>query len=104
VIPISSTSRTVESDSCARRRNQGSEQTAVVASERLLQPRVANPLTDEENTSMRLLIPICAVTAVMSIGVAAQDSTVKSTTAVKTDDASVISLTGCLSQDKATGS
>ena len=52
---------------------------------------------------MRLLIPICALTAVMSIGVAAQDSTVKSTTAIKTDDASVISLTGCLSQDKATG-
>jgi hypothetical protein len=33
----------------------------------------------------------------------AQDSTVKSKTTVKADDANVISLTGCLSQDKATG-
>ena len=52
---------------------------------------------------MRLLIPICALTAVMGVGVTAQDSTVKSKTTVKADDASVISLTGCLSQDKATG-
>ena len=51
---------------------------------------------------MRSLIPICALTAVMSIGVAAQDSTVKSETTVKADDATVISLTGCLSQDRAT--
>ena len=52
---------------------------------------------------MKSLIPICALAAVMSVGVAAQDSTVKSKTTVKADDANVISLTGCLSQDKATG-
>ena len=52
---------------------------------------------------MRLLIPICALTAAMSVGVAAQDTTAKSKTTVKADDATVISLAGCLNQDKATG-
>jgi len=39
----------------------------------------------------------------MSVGVAAQDTTAKSKTTVKADDATVISLAGCLNQDKATG-
>jgi hypothetical protein len=52
---------------------------------------------------MRLVI-LAAVTAVALSGVAnAQDSTVKSRTNIKADDARVMSMTGCLRQEVATG-
>ena len=48
---------------------------------------------------MKLLITIGAAVAVLSVTVAAQDSTVKSRTKIKGDDAQVVSMTGCLRQD-----
>ena len=52
---------------------------------------------------MRLAIPITfALATALSVTVAAQDSTVKSRTNIKADDAQVVSMTGCLRQDIAT--
>jgi hypothetical protein len=48
---------------------------------------------------MNRLIPICAIVAAMTATVGAQDTKVESRTKVKADDATVISLTGCLRQD-----
>jgi len=45
------------------------------------------------------MIPICALAAAMTVGVAAQDKTVKSQTKIKTDEASIVTMTGCLRQD-----
>ena len=52
---------------------------------------------------MPRLIPICAIVAAMTVAVGAQDTTVKSRTRVKADDATVVSLTGCLRQDALSG-
>ena len=41
---------------------------------------------------MRLLIPVCALSAALAVPLAAQDNTVKSKTKIKTDDASVVSF------------
>ena len=53
---------------------------------------------------MKRLSSIGAITLALSVGVAAQDSTVKSRSQVKADDATVVSMTGCLQQDVTTGS
>jgi len=52
---------------------------------------------------MKLLITISAAVAVLSVTVAAQDTTVKSRTKIKGDDAQVVSMTGCLRQNAAVG-
>ena len=52
---------------------------------------------------MRLLFPVTMMVGVLSIALSAQDSTVKSRTNIKADDATVTSMTGCLGQDVATG-
>ena len=48
---------------------------------------------------MKLLIPIGAAVAALSVTVGAQDTTIKSRTKIKGDDARVVSMTGCLRQD-----
>jgi len=48
---------------------------------------------------MKLLIPIAAAVAALSVTVGAQDTTVKSRTKIKGDDAQVVNMTGCLRQD-----
>jgi len=45
---------------------------------------------------MRMLISACALALVVGVTAHAQDSTVKSQTQVKTDDASTVVMTGCL--------
>ena len=50
---------------------------------------------------MRLLI-IGAAVATLTVTVGAQDSTVKSETKIKADDAKVVLMTGCVRQDAAT--
>ena len=52
---------------------------------------------------MRLLFPVALAVAALSVGLGAQDSTVKSRTNIKADDATVTSMTGCLRQELATG-
>lgn len=53
---------------------------------------------------MRRLIPVCAIVAGLTVAASAQDTTVKSRTTVKADDdATVVSLTGCLRQDSLNG-
>jgi hypothetical protein len=52
---------------------------------------------------MKRLFSICAIVAAMTVTVGAQDTKVKSRTKVKADDATVISLTGCLRQDPLSG-
>ena len=52
---------------------------------------------------MLRLISICAVVAAMTVAVGAQDTKVTSRTKVKADDATVISLTGCLRQEPVSG-
>lgn len=47
---------------------------------------------------MKQWIPLCVVTMALGVSVGAQDSTVKSKTKVKTDDAHAVTLTGCLQQ------
>jgi hypothetical protein len=47
---------------------------------------------------MRRIISACALAAAATVGLAAQDNTVKSRTKVDTDEASVVSMTGCLRQ------
>ena len=44
-------------------------------------------------------MPVCALAAAMTVGLGAQDKTVKSETKIKTDEASVVTMTGCLRQD-----
>jgi hypothetical protein len=50
---------------------------------------------------MRRILSACAVALSFSIAVSAQDSTVKSKTKIKTDEASIYSMTGCLHRDVA---
>ena len=50
---------------------------------------------------MRRILAACAIATALSVAASAQDSTVKSQTKVKTDEASVVSLTGCLQRDVA---
>ena len=53
---------------------------------------------------MRHAIPVTfALAAALSVTATAQDSTVKSRTSIKADDAQVISMTGCLRQDAING-
>ena len=52
---------------------------------------------------MTRLMPICAIVAAMTVTVGAQDTKVTSKTEVKADDATVVSLTGCLRQDPLSG-
>ena len=50
---------------------------------------------------MRFLLTACAVALSMTLAVSAQDSTTKSRTEIKADDATIFSMTGCLRQDVA---
>ena len=50
---------------------------------------------------MRRALGACAVALAMTAVASAQDSTIKSQTKVKTDEATVFSLTGCLQRDVA---
>ncbi len=50
---------------------------------------------------MRRITAACAVALSMGVGAAAQDSTIRSRTEIKTDDATVFSMTGCLRRDVA---
>lgn len=52
---------------------------------------------------MRLLIPAAIVAFALPAAAGAQDSTTKSRTDIKADDARVMSMTGCLRQEVATG-
>ena len=53
---------------------------------------------------MRLAIPVTfALATALSVTAGAQDSTVKSRTSIKADDAQVVSMTGCLRQDAING-
>jgi hypothetical protein len=52
---------------------------------------------------MRLLIPVGAAVAALTVTVGAQDNTVKSQTKIEADDAQVVSMVGCLRQDAGTG-
>jgi hypothetical protein len=47
---------------------------------------------------MRRIIALCALVAAATVGLAAQDNTVKSRIKVDTDEASVVSMSGCLRQ------
>ena len=48
---------------------------------------------------MRRMLTASAIAVAMAAGASAQDSTVQSKTKVKTDEASVVSMTGCLQRD-----
>ena len=50
---------------------------------------------------MRRILSAGALAMAMSIAASAQDSTVRSRTEIKTDDAKVFSMTGCLQRDAA---
>jgi hypothetical protein len=52
---------------------------------------------------MRLLMPIGAAVVALAVTASAQDTTVRSRTRVKADDAKVMTMTGCLHQDPASG-
>lgn len=52
---------------------------------------------------MRLVFPVAIAVAALSVGLGAQDSTVRSRTTIKADDATVTSMSGCLRQQVATG-
>jgi hypothetical protein len=52
---------------------------------------------------MRLTIHTAVVVAALGATVLAQDTTVKSRTTIEADEAQVVSMTGCLRQDVATG-
>jgi hypothetical protein len=52
---------------------------------------------------MRLAFPVAIAVAALTVALSAQDSTVKSRTNIKSDDARVTSMTGCLGQQLATG-
>ena len=51
---------------------------------------------------MRALVPACALAVAMAVTANAQDSTVKSKTKVKADDARTVVMTGCLSETAGT--
>ena len=53
---------------------------------------------------MKLLMPIGAAVVALAVTASAQDTTVRSRTKVKADDAKVMTMTGCLHQDPASGS
>ena len=48
---------------------------------------------------MKCVMPILAVTVALAVPAVAQDSTSKTRTKIKADDARVVSMTGCLRQD-----
>jgi hypothetical protein len=50
---------------------------------------------------MSRVIPLCAMVTAVTIGLGAQDTKVNSRIKVKADDATVVSLTGCLMQNTA---
>ena len=50
---------------------------------------------------MRRTLAACAIALSATIAAAAQDTTVRSRTEIKTDDAKAVSMTGCLKQDVA---
>ena len=50
---------------------------------------------------MRRIFTACAVAAALSVAVSAQDSKITSETKVKTDDAKVVAMSGCLQRDLA---
>ena len=50
---------------------------------------------------MRRAVSACALALLMSIVASAQDTTVKSKTQIKTDEASAVSMTGCLERNSA---
>src|SRR5215212_3319973 len=50
---------------------------------------------------MRRILIGCAAALSMTLVASAQDSTIKSKTEIKADDASVVSMTGCLKRDVA---
>ena len=52
---------------------------------------------------MRLAFPVAIAVTALTAALSAQDSTVKSRTTIKADDARVMSMTGCLRQQLATG-
>src|SRR5213082_1738862 len=52
---------------------------------------------------MRLVIPAVVLAVALPAAAGAQDSTVKSRTNIKADDARVMSMTGCLRQQAADG-
>ena len=52
---------------------------------------------------MKKLIPVCVLAASIGVPVLAQDSTVKTSTSVKADDAKTMMMRGCLMQNTATG-
>ena len=52
---------------------------------------------------MRLVIPAVVLAVALPVAAGAQDSTVKSRTNIKADDARVMSMTGCLRQQAADG-
>ena len=47
---------------------------------------------------MRALVPACALAVAMAVSANAQDTTAKSKTKVKADDARTVVMTGCLMQ------
>ena len=50
---------------------------------------------------MRRILSACAVAMTMSVAASAQDSTTRTRTDIKTDDAKIFSMTGCLQRDAA---
>ena len=52
---------------------------------------------------MKNLIPVCVLAASIGVPVLAQDSTTKTRTTVKADDAKTMMMRGCLMQNTATG-
>lgn len=52
---------------------------------------------------MKVLMPIGAAVLALAVTASAQDTKVKSRTKIKADDAKVVTMTGCLRQDVATG-
>ena len=52
---------------------------------------------------MKLFIPVAAGALAFTAVVNAQDSTVRSSTTIKADDAKVVTMNGCLRQDTVTG-
>jgi hypothetical protein len=53
---------------------------------------------------MKYTIPAVALAAALAVPVSAQDSTVKSRTKIKADEAHIMSMTGCLREDPLTHS
>jgi hypothetical protein len=66
-------------------------------------PVQACPSSKEEDELMKKLIPVCVLAASIGVPVLAQDSTTKTRTSVKADDAKTMMIRGCLMQNTATG-